>query len=442
MFYLFAVTTSLQIISGDAQDTKRIKAMGSILNHLRFYAVALRYFLYSFYISCIYIYKVIMHIGYDGKRAFQNKTGLGNYIRSLVATLSHYCPQHQYTLFAPKKTTLFDVSIFQHVSAVFPGTFIGKKFPAWWRRTGMVKAIADSGVDIYHGVSNELPLRIERTNIKTVVTVHDIIFERFPETYNFDERYVHRWKVKRACKIADAVIAISQQTKHDLVHFYKVPADKITICYQSCNPIFLQTISSEEKAIVKKRYQLPERYFLFVSSIAPRKNLIAICKALVLLKDKIDIPLVVIGNGKKQKEEAKQFMHHNGIANTLILLNEMPVSKESNFTTAADFPAIYQQALALVYPSIFEGFGAPLLEALWSELPVISSNTSSLPEVAGEAALYFSPTDYELLAKHMYAVATDNTIVMDLKQKGKERAQHFTQKKHADSIMNVYKEIV
>ena len=135
-------------------------------------------------------------------------------------------------------------------------------------------------------------------------------------------------------------------------------------------------------------------------------------------------------------------MQANGIADRLILLNEMPVSKEPTFTTAADFPAIYQQALALVYPSIFEGFGAPLLEALWSGLPVISSNTSSLPEVAGDAALYFSPDDYELLAKHMYTIATDKNIVMDLREKGFEQAQYFTTQKYADSIMYVYQSIL
>jgi hypothetical protein len=154
----------------------------------------------------------IMNIGYDGKRAFQNKTGLGNYIRSLIAILTRHYPQHHYTLFAPKQTSLFDVTAFDNVSAVFPETFAGKTFPGWWRRNGMVKAIAEAGMDIYHGVSNELPLHIERTGVKTVVTVHDIIFERFPETYNFDERYVHRWKIKQAWKVADAVIAISQQT--------------------------------------------------------------------------------------------------------------------------------------------------------------------------------------------------------------------------------------
>ena len=383
-----------------------------------------------------------MNIGFDGKRAFQNKTGLGNYIRSLIAILTRHYPQDNYTLFAPRQTNLFDIGSIKNVHAVFPETFIGKLFGGWWRRNGMVKLIASSGMDIYHGVSNELPVGIEHAGIKTVVTIHDIIFERFPETYNFDERYVHRWKIKDACKTADAIIAISKQTKDDLINFYKVPANKIFICYQTCNPIFQQTISAADKSVVKSRYHLPDNYFLFVSSIAPRKNLIAVCKALALLKDKMDIPLVVIGNGKKQKEEATQFMQANGIADRLILLNEMPVSKEPAFTTAADFPAIYQQALALVYPSIFEGFGAPLLEALWSGLPVISSNTSSLPEVAGDAALYFSPVDFELLAKHMYTIATDKNIAMDLRKKGFEQAQHFTTQKYADSIMNVYQSIL
>lgn len=383
-----------------------------------------------------------MNIGYDGKRAFQNKTGLGNYIRSLMAILTQHYPGNQYTLFAPEKTDLFDVTAFNNIKAVFPETLAGKHFQGWWRRNGMVKAMARAGVDIYHGVSNELPLHIERTGIKTVVTVHDIIFERFPETYHFDERYVHRWKIKQACKVADAVIAISKQTKDDLINFYGVPENKIFISYQSCNPIFQQPISNDYKAIVKKRYQLPDRYFLFVSSIAPRKNLIAICRAMILLKDKINIPLVVIGNGKNEKEEVKKLMQDNDIAGRLILLNEMAASKESAFTTAADFPAIYQQALALVYPSVFEGFGAPLLEAMWSGLPVISSNTSSLPEVAGDAALYFSPHDYELLAQHMLNIALNNSVTTVLRSKGFEQAQHFTTQKYADSIMSVYHQIL
>ena len=383
-----------------------------------------------------------MNIGYDGKRAFQNKTGLGNYIRSLMAILTQHYPDNKYLLFAPKETPLFNVKSLKNVAAVFPKSMAGKYFQGWWRRRGMVKNIAASGISIYHGVSNELPVGIERTKVKTVVTIHDIIFERFPKTYNFDERYVHRFKIKHACKIADAIIAISEQTKNDLINYYKIPTDKIFICYQSCNPIFLQKITAAEKKIVKQKYQLPDTYFLFVSSIAPRKNLILICKALLLLKETLNIPLVIIGNGKKEKEEAKNFMDANGLKNRMILLNEMPVSKEPAFTTAADFPAIYQQALALIYPSIFEGFGAPLLEAMCSGIPVISSNTSSLPEVAGDAALYFAPDDAVILAEHMLRIAGDKTVVDSLIQKGFVQAQKFSTQNYADSIMHVYKTLI
>ncbi|HTB51928.1 MAG TPA: glycosyltransferase family 1 protein [Ferruginibacter sp.] len=383
-----------------------------------------------------------MNIGYDGKRAFQNKTGLGNYIRSLIAILTHHYPQHDYTLFAPKITGLFDVTAFQNVKVIAPQTSLGKRFPGLWRRKGMLKEIVNNKTDIFHGVSNEIPNGIEHTTVKTVVTVHDLIYERYPETYTLDVRYVSRWKIKHACKHANAVIAISQQTKNDLMHFYGVDENKISICYQSCNPIFQRVVGEAEKNAIKKRYNLPDTYFLFVSSITGRKNLIAVCKALVLLKDATTVPLVIIGNGKKEKEEAKKFMSTNGISDRLIFLNELPQSKESNFTTAADFPAIYQQALALVYPSIFEGFGAPLLEALCSGLPVISSNTSSLPEVGGDAALYFSPHDHATLAAHMLQISTDSELVTAMRKKGFAQAQKFTTQKHADSIMQVYQKIL
>ena len=383
-----------------------------------------------------------MKIGYDGKRAFQNKTGLGNYSRSLVTILAKYYPKNQYTLFAPKKTSLFNINELKNVDAITPSNFLGKTLKGWWRRIGMVKQITNAEIDIFHGISNELPLSIKKSKVKTVVTIHDIIFERFPETYNFDERFVHRWKVKQACKIADAVIAISEQTKTDLINYYKIDKNKIFVAYQSCNPIFQQLVCEAVKATIKQRYNLPDQYFLFVSSIAPRKNLISICKALVLLKDKMTIPLVVIGNGKKEKKEAKQFLYENGITERVIFLNEMPVANEDNFISAADFPAIYQQALALIYPSIFEGFGLPLLEALWSGLPIISSNTSSLPEVAGDAALYFPPLDIDTLAAHLFTIANNPQLVIELRDKGFVQAQKFTPEQYAGNIMNVYKHIL
>jgi len=383
-----------------------------------------------------------MVIGYDGKRAYQNKTGLGNYIRSLLPVLAQYYPNDKYVLFAPEQTDLFNAKDIPQADAVFPSGGFYKMLPAVWRRFGMVKAIRDYGVDIYHGVSNELPNGIGRSGAKTVVTVHDIIFERFPETYHFDERYVHRWKIKYACRVADAVIAISEQTKNDLVAYYKVPAEKITVVYQSCNPIFQRIVGEREKQEVKMLYNLPDKYFLFVSSIAPRKNLITICKAMIALKEQLQIPLVVIGNGKKEKEEVRDLMEANGVAHLLILLNEMPQSQQARFVNSADLPAIYQQALALIYPSVFEGFGIPLVEALYSDLPVISSNAGSLPEAGGDAALYFEPHDTGTLAQHLLNIANDAQLTTSMIHKGKIQAKKFSKEQYANSMMAVYKKLL
>jgi glycosyltransferase involved in cell wall biosynthesis len=382
-----------------------------------------------------------MNIGYDGKRAFQNKTGLGNYSRSLLSILNHYFPKFQYILFAPKKTNLFDIESYQNFRIIEPQNFFYKKLSALWRRIGIVKQIDQAHLDIYHGLSNELPKNIEKLNIKTVVTIHDLIFERFPKTYHLDERYTHRWKIKRACKIADAVIAISEQTKNDLIELYGVSPQKITVCYQSCNPIFEKTISEIEKNNVKKKYQLPDQFFLFVSSITARKNLIAICRAMIVLKDTLTIPLVIIGDGKIEKNEVKQLMIENGMGQRLLFLNELSEAKENSFTTAADFPAIYQQALALVYPSVFEGFGLPILEALWSGLPVICSNVSSMPEVAEDAALYFAPDDTNQLAQHLQAIASDQQLVEILKDKGRAQAKKFSTENYANQIIKIYKSL-
>ena len=382
-----------------------------------------------------------MNIGYDGKRAFQNKTGLGNYSRSLLSILNRYFPQLQYTLFAPKKTNLFDIDSYHNFQTIQPQNFFYKKLPSLWRRIGIVKQIDQAHLDIYHGLSNELPKNIEKLNIKTVVTIHDLIFEHFPKTYHLDERYTHRWKIKRACKIADAVIAISEQTKNDLIELYGVSPQKITVCYQSCNPIFEKTISEIEKSNVKKKYQLPDQYFLFVSSITARKNLIAICRAMIILKDTLAIPLVIIGDGKIEKNEVKQLMKENGIEHRLLFLNELSAAKEDSFTSAADFPAIYQQAFALVYPSIFEGFGLPILEAMWSGLPVICSSVSSMPEVAEDAALYFSPEDTNQLAQHLQAIASDQQLAKILKDKGREQAKKFSTENYANQIIKIYKSL-
>ncbi len=319
-----------------------------------------------------------------------------------------------------------------------PGTFPSTMLKSLWRTNWVKKDLVNNHIDIYHGLSHEIPLHINKTGIRSVVTIHDLIFERYPGQYSAIDRSIYRNKFKYACNNADKIIAISQQTKQDIIRYYKIPEDKITVCYQSCNPAFAEIVSEEKKKSVAALYNLPEQFYLYVGSIIERKNLLLICKALKKLTT--SIPLVVIGNGGAYKQKVKAFIAENVLTDRVIFLSEDLSAKSSeSFKSAFDFPAIYQQATAMIYPSIFEGFGIPVLEALCSRLPVITSNVSCLPETGGDAALYINPADENEMAEAMKRVANDQALKNSMIEKGILHATNFTQQKCASAVMNVYK---
>jgi glycosyltransferase involved in cell wall biosynthesis len=382
-----------------------------------------------------------MNIAFDAKRAYQNRTGLGHYSRTLVSSLAEYFPQHEYFLFAPKHTELYK-PIAKNIHTISPRQFPCNRFRGLWRSNWVKSDLLKHHIHLYHGLSHEIPVGIHKTGIRSVVTVHDLIFERYPHQYALPDILIHRHKIKYACKHADLVIAISKQTKADLIELYKVPAEKIRVCYQSCNPAFAQIVAEEEKQMLKKKYGLPERFFLYVGSIIERKNLLNICKAMSIIKNEINIPLVVIGEGKKYKELVKKYLAESGLQQHVIFLSENPAAKaDRDFYTAKNFPAIYQSALCMIYPSICEGFGIPVLEALWSNTPVITSNLSCLPETGGDAAYYVDPFKPEEMAEGFRKIVSDPQMVASMKQKGILHAQKFTQQECAASVMKVYEEI-
>lgn len=383
-----------------------------------------------------------MNIGFDAKRAFQNNTGLGNYSRTLIQSLAKHFPQHNYLLFAPKITDDFQPQN-DLVKVISPFSSIHKKFSGAWRRKWVIKDLLENQVDLYHGLSHRIPKGIQRTKIPTVVTIHDLIFERFPDQYSWTDKIIYRAQFKYACKYCKEIIAISEQTKSDLIKFYKVAAEKITVCYQSCNPIFKKVATNAQMKIVGDLYSLPQRYFLYVGSIIERKNLMVICKALVLLKGKLAIPVVVIGRGKAYKEVVKKFIQLNQIEKEIIFLSDNEEAHTNPFfKDSTHLPAIYQMAEALIYPSIFEGFGIPILEALCSSLPVISSNASCMPEVGGDAAIYFDPTDENILAEHMINLISNKELRKTKIEKGLQQATKFSEENCASAVMDVYKKIV
>jgi glycosyltransferase involved in cell wall biosynthesis len=383
-----------------------------------------------------------MNIGFDAKRVYQNTTGLGHYSRTLVTSLAKYFANNEYYLFAPKLTDIFNTDNFKNIHNITPSSFPSTVLKAAWRSNWVKKDLLQNKIDIYHGLSHEIPFGIGKKNIKSVVTIHDLIFERYPKQFNKIDVHIYRRKFKYACANADKIIAISEQTKKDIIDFYKIDERKIEVCYQSCNDIFRQKINELEKNRIKELYGLPDKFFLTVGSIIERKNLLTIVKALQQLKNDINIPLVVIGNGGGYKALVKDYIAKNNLQNDVIFLSDKEGIKDlAGFKNSADFPAIYQQAVAMIYPSTFEGFGIPVLEALCSRVPVITSNVSCLPEAGGDAALLIDPFSVNEMTAAMKKVFNDVNFATEMKAKGLIHAEKFSQEKTATAVMNVYKKL-
>lgn len=382
-----------------------------------------------------------MQIAFDAKRAFHNGTGLGHYSRTLLQSLAIQYPEHQYWLLNPQPGGRFTRSE-PSLQEVVPERLLHQLFSSIWRSRWCTEWLLQNKIDLYHGLSHELPWGIEKTGIASVVTMHDLIPERYPGQYNFIDRQIYRQKFRYACRAADRIIAISEQTKADIIDFYNIDESKIRVCYQSCHPRFYQLVSQNEKERIRRKYNLPLRFFLSVGSIIERKNLLQVCQAISLLQPKLTIPLLVIGSGGAYKREVQQYIHKQGLDSNIRFLSDEPALRNDvGFATAEDFPALYQQATALLYPSYFEGFGIPVLEGLCSKVPVITSDRSCLPEAGGPGAFYVDPDSAESIAAAMYTSATDDKLVNEKTELGWHYAQGFTTEKTVQGVMNVYREL-
>ncbi|PSL25974.1 glycosyltransferase family 4 protein [Chitinophaga ginsengisoli] len=376
-----------------------------------------------------------MNIAFDAKRAYQNNTGLGNYSRTLISSLATYYPQHDYFLYAPKLTNMYTTDAYPNMQPVLPEKRLHRWFRSAWRSKYVVGELEAKGIDIYHGLSHEIPFGIDKSSVKSVVTMHDLIFERYPGQYNPIDVQTYRRKAKYACQHADKVIAISEQTKQDLIQFYKTPAEKIEVVYQSCDESFGVAHDKTRIGQMKEQYGLPASYFLYVGSIIERKNLMGILQAMLLLKAEVDLPLVILGGGSSYKNKVKAFAQKHDLSDRIIWLNEKARIADT------DVPVLYQGAEALIYPSIFEGFGIPILEALWSRTPVITSSGSCFGETAGDAALYINPLQPATIADAMRRVLNEKSFAADMRTKGWTHAQLFSRERCAAAMMKVYESL-
>ena len=376
-----------------------------------------------------------MRIGFDAKRAAQNKTGLGNYSRFVIEGLSRFYPDNQYLLYIPnpkRSHLLGDLKQRNNCTIKYPNNTIWRKLSFIWRVVSIKKQLQKDQIDICHGLSNELPIGIKKLkNIKSIVTIHDLIFLRYPEFYKRIDRKIYAFKFKKACRVADSIIAVSECTKRDIVDFFGIAPEKITVIYQGCDKSFQQLASNEVKDKARELYQLPEKYLLYVGSIESRKNLKLIVEALT--KTQCDLPLIAIGKHTPYADEVQQYINEQGLNERVKMLHNV------DFTY---FPAIYQMASIFIYPSFFEGFGIPILEALYSRIPVIGATGSCLEEAGGPNSIYVNPTDANEMATAIDRIMQDEKLRQQMIDNGVEYANMFNQERLSRLMMEHYKTLL
>jgi glycosyltransferase involved in cell wall biosynthesis len=364
-----------------------------------------------------------MRIGLDAKRAYHNKTGLGNYSRTIIQALFQLYPENKYFLVTPSVTDEFSSG---NDAVNLTPSPSGKLMGPLWRTFMLDKILLENQIDIYHGLTNELPFNLDR-NIAGIVTIHDLIFLRYPHLYNSWDVAIYKKKVISSCKRADRVIAISSQTKEDLIDILKVPEEKISVIYQDCSTVYHIPPAETQVRDVKEKLQLPDKYILSVGTLEERKNQLLILKALRLLGR--DYKLVLLGKPTEYKKKLLDYISASQLENQVTFLQNVDLE---------DMPSIFALAGVFVYPSIFEGFGIPVLEALNCGIPVITTGGSCLRETGGPAALYIDPEDENDLADKIKTVYGNPAMAEKMIRAGAEHARLFRKESTTAELVSLY----
>lgn len=372
-----------------------------------------------------------MEIGFDAKRAAQNATGLGNYSRFILTLLVRYGKGVGLHLYVPdkKKAGLLQrLPASKTIHTEYPKGLVDSLLPSVWRSWGMTAQVVADDVQVYHGLSGELPLNIRKAKrVRKVVTIHDLLFLRFPQGYHILDRLIYNYKFRCACRNADRIIAVSEFTKRDVMNYYHIPEEKISVVYQSCDASFLLPATAESKATVRKAYDLTHPYILYVGSIEKRKNLLLLAKAIGKVPAGVNV--FAVGRRTPYADEVEEYLRVHGLSERMRLQSGVPFEH---------LPALYQMAELFVYPSRCEGFGIPMLEALCSGTPAIGCTGSCLEEAGGPDSVYVDPDDDAALARNINSILNDPLRREKMVSNGRKFALRFEEKKLFDDLMRVY----
>lgn len=326
----------------------------------------------------------VIKIGFDAKRIARNASGLGNYGRTLINSLAEEGAA-RLLLYAPdcgREDLRAQLSESAAIEWHYPEGAHFRLQRDLWRAGGMVKDLRRDGVSLFHGLSGELPRGLRKAGIHSVVTIHDLIFLRHPEYYKPLDVWLYKRKFYRTLHEADRIVAISECTKRDIVYYSDYPEDRIDVIYQSCDTHFARPVSDREQQVAKEKYNLPDHFILNVGTVEERKNVLLAVRALTRLPQ--EERLVIVGRKTAYAHSVMEYAASHALADRIVMLHGVPND---------DLRAIYHLASCFVYPSRYEGFGIPIIEAIQSGLPVVAATQSCLEEAGGPDSLYVDPDD-------------------------------------------------
>ena len=328
-----------------------------------------------------------MIIGFDAKRLFANESGLGSYARTLVEWLSIFYPHCELRLYTPLITREDRINHYAKKKGLQIQT--GWKFMGWlWRSFWVPLVLKQDHVDVYHGLSGELPFTLLSGKIKKVVTIHDVMFRSRPQDYNWFDRLVYDLKTRWSLRIADEVICVSNYTRSQLLKYYRPDMAKVKVINPSTSPVHTGYESHLKASEFKSLYNVKSPYFLYVGNVRGRKNLSILIRALQLLSEDKRKKLIIISNDKV--EMFSTMYGDDDIIDWIRIETNVPDRILAEY---------YQYASAVICSSREEGFGLSVTEALNHGAVTICSDTDAHREAGGDAVYYFQPDDAEGLAE-------------------------------------------
>lgn len=368
-----------------------------------------------------------MRIGVDARLTYHQPAGISRYTKRLLQALSKLDEVDEFFIFQHRKhpTPLLDKPNFRRATLFAP-------VHSPLEQTLLPLELARFRLDLLHCTDFIPPLW---SPLRAVITVHDLAFLHWPHFLTQDSA-AYYGQIDRAVRRAQHIIVPSESTKKDLVGLLGVAPTSVTVIYEAADPEFAPIPIESARCEVRAKYHLPETFVLFVGTIEPRKNVDGLLYAFRNLLDrypKEKVGLAIAGSQGWLYDDV------------LRLVNELKLEEATYFLGRVpdpDLHKLYVAARCHVHPAHYEGFGLPPLEAMASGTPTIVSNTSSLPEVVGDAALLVNPEDWEELAVAMHRLLTDDQLHQELREKGLKRAANFSWEITADKTLHVYRRVV